>query len=154
MLFPGGNVGSNLLLGVSLLPLNQAVHNTTNEAFPAYKLHIIFNEKLSKHSFMTVRIHLPWHLGKKLLFPITSKLGKSTLYQINKLEKASSNKNKFFNPNSLDKKGSCWILKDFYCSVTMLRELGLKYQQLGQKYFCGRLILSALHQVNFFLQFD
>ena len=30
-----------------------------------------------------------------------------------------------FNPNSLDNKGSCWILKDFYCSVTMLRELGL-----------------------------
>ena len=29
-----------------------------------------------------------------------------------------------FNPNSLDNKGSCWILKDFYCSVTMLRELG------------------------------
>ena len=27
------------------------------------------------------------------------------------------------NPNSLDNKGSCWILKDFYCSVTMLREL-------------------------------
>ena len=25
-----------------------------------------------------------------------------------------------FNPNSLDNKGSCWILKDFYCSVTML----------------------------------
>ena len=24
------------------------------------------------------------------------------------------------NPNSLDNKGSCWILKDFYCSVTML----------------------------------
>ena len=30
-----------------------------------------------------------------------------------------------FNPNSLDNKGSCWILKDCYCSVTMLRELGL-----------------------------
>ena len=30
------------------------------------------------------------------------------------------------NPNSLDNKGSCWILKDCYCSVTMLRELGLK----------------------------
>ena len=29
------------------------------------------------------------------------------------------------NPNSLDNKGSCWILLDFYCSVTMLRELGL-----------------------------
>ena len=29
-----------------------------------------------------------------------------------------------FNPNSLDNKGSCWILKDLYCSVTMLRELG------------------------------
>ena len=28
-----------------------------------------------------------------------------------------------FNPNSLDNKGSCWILLDFYCSVTMLREL-------------------------------
>ena len=28
--------------------------------------------------------------------------------------------------NSLDNKGSCWILKDFYCSVTMLWELGLK----------------------------
>ena len=29
------------------------------------------------------------------------------------------------NPNSLDNNGSCWILKDFYCSVAMLRELGL-----------------------------
>ena len=28
-------------------------------------------------------------------------------------------------PNSLDNKGSWRILKDFYCSVTMLRELGL-----------------------------
>ena len=27
----------------------------------------------------------------------------------------------FLNPNSLDNKGSCWILKNFYCSVTMLR---------------------------------
>ena len=30
----------------------------------------------------------------------------------------------FVNPNSLDIKGSCWILKDCYCSVTMLMELG------------------------------
>ena len=29
------------------------------------------------------------------------------------------------NPNSLDNKGSWRILKDFYCSVTMLWELGL-----------------------------
>ena len=29
------------------------------------------------------------------------------------------------NPNSLDNKGSWRILKDFYCSVTMLRKLGL-----------------------------
>ena len=28
------------------------------------------------------------------------------------------------NPNSLDNKGSWRILKDFYCSVTLLRELG------------------------------
>ena len=27
---------------------------------------------------------------------------------------------------SLDNKGSCWILKDFYCSVTILTELGLR----------------------------
>ena len=27
----------------------------------------------------------------------------------------------YLNPNSLDNKGSCWILLDFYCSVTMLR---------------------------------
>ena len=26
---------------------------------------------------------------------------------------------------SLDNKGSCWILLDFYCSVTMLRKLRL-----------------------------
>ena len=31
------------------------------------------------------------------------------------------------NHNSLDNKGNCWILKDFYCSVTMLRELGLSH---------------------------
>ena len=30
------------------------------------------------------------------------------------------------NPNSIDNKGSWRILKDFYCSVKMLRELGLK----------------------------
>ena len=30
-----------------------------------------------------------------------------------------------FNPNSLDNKGSWRILKGFYCSVTMLRELGI-----------------------------
>ena len=36
------------------------------------------------------------------------------------------------NPNSLDNKGSCWILKDFYCSVTMLRELGLS----DRRYTC------------------
>ena len=29
------------------------------------------------------------------------------------------------NPNSRDNKGSCWIFKDFYCSVTMLWELWL-----------------------------
>ena len=33
----------------------------------------------------------------------------------------------FLNPHSLDNKGSCWILLDFYFSVTMLRELGLTY---------------------------
>ena len=32
------------------------------------------------------------------------------------------------NPNSLDNKGSCWILLDFYCSVTMLRELGVTHK--------------------------
>ena len=31
-----------------------------------------------------------------------------------------------FNPNSLDNTGSWTILKDFCCSVTMLRELGLR----------------------------
>ena len=31
------------------------------------------------------------------------------------------------NPNSLDNKGSWRILKDFYCSVTMLRKLGISY---------------------------
>ena len=31
-----------------------------------------------------------------------------------------------FNPNSLDNKGRCWILKDFYCLGAMNRELGLK----------------------------
>ena len=34
------------------------------------------------------------------------------------------------NPNSLDNKGSWRILKDFYCSVTMLRELGLILQKI------------------------
>ena len=33
----------------------------------------------------------------------------------------------YVNPNSLDNKGSWRILKDFYCSVTMLRELGLMF---------------------------
>ena len=41
----------------------------------------------------------------------------------------------FINPNSLDNKGSCWILLDFYCSLTMLREIGLKkiLQYSGQE---------------------
>ena len=34
------------------------------------------------------------------------------------------------NPNSLDSKGSCWILKGCYCSETMLRELGLMFYKL------------------------
>ena len=38
-------------------------------------------------------------------------------------------------PNSLDNKGSCWILKDFYCSVTMLRELGLREDVIPQPPF-------------------
>ena len=33
--------------------------------------------------------------------------------------------NIWFNPNSRDNKDSCRILKDFYCPVTLLRELGL-----------------------------
>ena len=38
------------------------------------------------------------------------------------------------NPNSLDNKGSWRILKDFYFSVTMLRELGLNFDFLfGQE---------------------
>ena len=32
---------------------------------------------------------------------------------------------RIINPNSLDNKGSWRIWKDLYCSVTMLRELGL-----------------------------
>ena len=32
---------------------------------------------------------------------------------------------KAINSNSLDNKGSCWILKNLYCSVTMLMEIGL-----------------------------
>ena len=38
--------------------------------------------------------------------------------------------NTFLNPISLDNKGSWRILNDFYCSVTMLRELGLIYDGL------------------------
>ena len=37
------------------------------------------------------------------------------------------------NPKSLDNKGSCWVLKNLYCSVTMLRELGLK-----ERYIIGK----------------
>ena len=44
----------------------------------------------------------------------------------------------YINPNSLDNKGSCWILKDFYCSVTMLRELGLK-----ELYTIGKMSINA-----------
>ena len=39
------------------------------------------------------------------------------------------------NPNSLDNKGSCWILKDFSYSVTMLRELGLIDKPVGNIYY-------------------
>ena len=46
------------------------------------------------------------------------------------------NNNYLFNLNSLDNKGSCWILKDFYCSVTMLyRELGLIEKFKGKYLF-------------------
>ena len=31
-----------------------------------------------------------------------------------------------------DNKGSCWILKDFYCQVTMLRELGVNTKHLSE----------------------
>ena len=36
---------------------------------------------------------------------------------------------------SLDNKGSCWILKDFYCSVTMLREL--EFMKAGPQFHVG-----------------
>ena len=42
-----------------------------------------------------------------------------------KKEQCSNKMLSLLNPNSLDNKGSWMILKDFYCSVTMLRELGL-----------------------------
>ena len=44
--------------------------------------------------------------------------------------------NIYINPNSLDNKGSCWILKDFYYSVTMLRELELNNQPVKVSVQC------------------
>ena len=41
------------------------------------------------------------------------------------------------NPNSLDNKGSWRILKDFYCSVTMLRELGLRVHVCPKPHKCN-----------------
>ena len=44
-------------------------------------------------------------------------------------------------PNSLDNKGSCWILKNFYCSVTMLRELGLKSLRCVTFWYCTKCLV-------------
>ena len=55
--------------------------------------------------------------------------------------------NTCFNPNSLGNKASCWILKDCYCSVTMLRELGLMLLHV----FCfGNVVfvLSHSHSIS------
>ena len=54
------------------------------------------------------------------------------------LKIGSANCYSLINPKSLDHKGSCWILLDFYCSVTTLRELGLKKgaQMFNFQYFC------------------
>ena len=54
--------------------------------------------------------------GILLVFPVP----RTRLFSVKNRKKLLA-----INPNSLDNKGSCWILKDFYCSVTMLRELGL-----------------------------
>ena len=45
--------------------------------------------------------------------------------------------NVLINPNSLENKGSWRILKDFYCSLTMLRELGLKHWCASASYTCS-----------------
>ena len=42
------------------------------------------------------------------------------------------------NPNSLVNKGSCWILLNCYCSITMLRELG----SYAKSVWMGRAISS------------
>ena len=52
----------------------------------------------------------------------------------------------FFNPNSLDNKGSCWILLDCYCSVTMLRKLELK-----GRYNRSFRLVSCLQQLILYL---
>ena len=43
----------------------------------------------------------------------------------------------FLNPNSQDNKGSCWILLDFYCSVTMLRDIRFEALHGGNRYRLG-----------------
>ena len=60
------------------------------------------------------------------------------------------------NPNSLDNKGSCWILLDFYCSVTMLRELVKKEQTIHVQYMYVHLYVSekqfCQHNLNTLFQ--
>ena len=51
----------------------------------------------------------------------------------------------FLNLDNLDNKGSCWILLDFYCSVTMLRALGLSQ--------VGSFLCKSKSQVLFFSKF-
>ena len=58
----------------------------------------------------------------------------------------------YFNPNSLDNKGSWKIFKDLYCSVTMLRELGLvKHKALYPCYGLFYTIESYLETLNNFM---
>ena len=50
----------------------------------------------------------------------------------------------FNSPNSLDNKGSCSILKDFYCSVTLLRELGI----MSMYRYTTSCIQGIRHEIN------
>ena len=88
------------------------------------------NNEMSWNFHRLVLLHVSWFLYSIEAF-------KDTLLRVyngfkRSLHGASANltnaqqQNKIINPNSLDNKGSCWILKNFYCSVTMPRELGLK----------------------------
>ena len=83
---------------------------------------LFFEKTVSKNSELTILLH-KYVLQRKQVVHLENILAlKCWKCHPVSLVQGTSQCLKSINPNALDNKGSCWT---FYCSVTMLRELGL-----------------------------